>query len=172
MRLLLLLLCAAAPVAADPTADPLHFSLSVGAGHSHSLLGPRLELSGEHFGGFVAASVSNLIGDPGFAAGIRWTSGDRRGLVLSLHGDIIKDNTGASPQTLTVFAATVGYRFRYERFWLEAAVGPAFYIDSYYTDSEDPGVGRVFHREIGFGAAGGEDSPDIPDLELAIGFEL
>jgi hypothetical protein len=170
MRLLLLLLCAAAPVAADPpaAADPLHFSLSVGAGHSHSLLGPRLELSGEHFGGFVAASVTNLIGDPGFAAGIRWTSGDRRGLVLSLHGDIIKVNTGASPQTLTVFAATIGYRFRYERFWLEAAVGPALYIDSHYTDSEDPGVGRVFHREIGFGAA----DPHLPDLELAIGFEL
>jgi hypothetical protein len=169
MRIFLLVLCAAGAI----LAEPLHVSLSAGVGNSHSLAGPRVELAGDHLGGFAAASISNLIGDPGFAAGIRWTSGDRSGLVLSLHGDIIKIHTSALPETLVVFAATVGYRFRYQRVWLEAAVGPAFFIDSYYLDFGDSNPGRrVFHRKTGFGAVGGEDNPHLPDVELAIGFEL
>jgi hypothetical protein len=169
MRLFLILLCAAAPC----VAEPLQTSLSLGLGHSHSLLGPRFELAGDHFGGFVAASVSNLAGGPGFAAGVRWTSGIREGLVLSLHADAFhfKGSVVDGPSTLVVFAATAGYRFRYKRLWIEAAVGPALFIDSHYKETPDE-RSLVFERQVGFGALGGQDNPRIPDIELAVGVEL
>jgi hypothetical protein len=171
MRAALLALAFASSAA---LADPLHYSLSGGVGHSYSMAGPRLEVAGEQWGGFVSPSVANIVNpgqDFGLAAGIRWTSGDRQGLVLSLHGDLLRFRSGASPQTLAVFALTAGYRFRYQRFWFEVAAGPALYIDSHYVDSEFP-RGVFLQRQIGFGALGGQDNPHWPDAELAIGFEL
>jgi hypothetical protein len=172
MRLcLFLLFFLAAPV----LAEPLQLSLSGGIGHSHSILGPRLELAGDHFGGFTAASIAFLHGDLGIAAGARWTSGVRRGLVLSLQADVLEFGHQAhylfeDRQTLVVISATVGYRFRYQRFWAEAAIGPAFYIDSHYHEGAIDENQTVFQRQTGFGAFGGQNNPRLPDIELAIGF--
>ena len=170
-RLIAALICAATPA----LADPLHYSLSAGAGHSHSLLGLRLEIAGEHWGGFAAAGASNLYGDPGVAAGARWTSGDRRGLVLSLHADLLQARSAAlseTRKTLVVAALTLGYRFRYERFWMEAAAGPAIYFDSHYGTTDSDSERPILQRQTGFGALGGQDNPRWPDVELAFGFEL
>lgn len=167
-----LLLCLAPPAFADPT----HLSLSLGVGHSHSIAGARLELADAHWGVFAAASIGNLYGTRGFAAGTRWTSGDRQGLVLSLHVDLLQTSPievlPGNKQTLVVAAATIGYRLRYQRLWAEAAVGPAIYFDSHYVQTDSDSGQYVFQRQIGFGALGGQDNPRWPDLELAIGFEL
>jgi hypothetical protein len=168
MRLLLCLLCSAAAA----SAEPVTYSLSVGAGNSHALAGVRLEAAGEHWGAFAAASFTNFFGDPGLAAGVRWTASDRQGLVLSLHADLNQDRSMANHRTLTVFAATIGYRVRRGRFWFEAAVGPAFFIDSHYAEGIITEQFVHLERQVGFGALGGQDNPPIPDLELAIGFEL
>ena len=124
---LALLLVGGAARAADDHAGT-EFSLSLGAGLAYELAGFNFAVRRGHFEGFLGAGLLTLI--PGFSAGARWflqpdVGGFFVGLNLGAHawtGGLFDadGSTGGSAFWATV---TPGYRWAWEQFFLQAAIG-------------------------------------------------
>jgi hypothetical protein len=147
----------------EEVAQRWHIGTAAGVGHAYGILGLQLQVRRGQFAGLLSAGWA---GPPIIGGGIRWYPGGDSGLVLSLHGTHTLEIEPMEP--LTVLAATVGWRFRWEPgdwkekgrgVFAEFGIGPAFY--SY--KGED-GVRR------GFGALG-PDGAILPDVAIAFGAE-
>lgn len=168
LGLLCFLVSAVPAVAAEPpsaaASSGWHFSAAPGVGHAYGLLGVQLQVRRDHFAGFLALGHSNV---PIAGGGLRWYPSGERGPVFSLHGTHTLELEPIEP--LTVFALTLGWRWRWEPgdwrqhgrgVFAEVGVGPAFYF--YKGESG---------RKQGFGALG-PDGAGLPDVALALGVEL
>jgi hypothetical protein len=173
--LLLLALVGASARAADPVAErnAPHLGLSLGVGHSHTLLGVQLEFQLGRFAAFVSTGAALLAPDnASIGAGIRYhANGSEPGVFLSLQTAYYDSPSFVAGRRNSLWAISgiVGWRFVFgERWFLDLGAGPVFVRNMYW---EDEGPNAPYDSGgWGFGLVGGPDfGPPIPDVTLAFG---
>jgi hypothetical protein len=151
-----------------PSPERTRFSLSLGAGHSHGILGPHLELRRGPWAGFATGMYFQQMTIAG--GGLRYYLWNGGGPFFSVHGTQLWAHPSSS--RLVTLAATLGFRLRGKHLFAELAVGPAvgFYTTNYFVDSgRQVRITRVWPGAF---AALEEYGTWMPDITLAMGWEF
>ena len=186
----------ARPAAADSIPSSLHLAVSTGAGFAYDGVGLRLDLrwgrGGLFFstgplafprtrGDITVAHETPLLGS--WAAGVRWFLREEgSGPWLSACAMRSEDRLtspfvpGHPLERSVHAAATVGWRWRWGGFFLEAGAGPVFHYDRQYLASEpgDPKTASVA-TNVGLlydSARSGSGLWFIPAVDAGLGFEF
>ena len=155
---------------AIPDQDPVHVAIAAGAGTAFGQAGAHLEfIILQHvaiFGG-VGAGYKVRETPLCIAGGLRFFSGHRAGLMLSLQGAFAEtdssDEEGYAIDRHVYLGATLGWRQRFDfGLFLEGGAGIAWEREHSYGDSDFVRgfLYNDWHRRV------------FPDLDLAIGFDF
>lgn len=153
------------PATAEPVDSPFHVSLSTGLGFAYDGVGLRLDLRWRQTAIFFSTGPLGLPRTTGDSTGSHetpalgsWSSGvryffreDASGPWLSAYAMRSEDRLTSPyipghPLERSIHAAvTLGWRWRWAGFFLEAGVGPVFHYDRQYLASEpgDPKTANV-----------------------------
>lgn len=163
--------------------EGVHGGLSVGAGLAYDLAGLRAEIGSNHLGVFAgigllqSTQTDTLSADGGgsLSAGLRWYSGIRQGIFVSLNfthswwRDYLTFDTPITAATPTspgrVFTATAvaGYRWRSRGIFAEVGFGGGMYRHKGAQTINNP-QGQPRSPPPAYGP--------IPDVALGFGFDL
>lgn len=185
----------AAPALAESTESPFHVSLSTGLGFAYDGVGLRLDLRWRRTGVFFSTGPLGLrhaTGDDtgshqtpvlgSWAAGVRWFLREEAvGPWVSAYAMRSEDRLTSRfipgrPLERSVHAAvTLGWRWRWSAFFLEASAGPVVHYDRQYLASE-PGDPKTANVAWNMGllwdtAIGGSGLWFLPAVDLGLGFE-
>ena len=177
-------------------AAPFHVALSSGVGFAYDGFGLRVDVRWRRAGFFFSSGPlgfprtrTDTIGiheSPAlgsFAAGARWYLRDEGdGLFCSAYAmrsesRVTGPYVGSRRLERSVHAAvTVGSRWRWGGFFLEASVGPVFHYDKQYL-ADEPGLSRDANVAYNVGllydtAQSGSGWAFLPTVDLGLGFEF
>jgi len=154
-------LLAAGSARATETSEVPQFSVSLGGGFAYEIVGLNLALRVDHVEGYLGLGLLTLI--PGAAFGARWfPRPDGAGFFLGLNGGFHSYTgsffeNGATGGRFVSATLTPGYRFAWEHFFLQAAVGGGFlYALTFYYRPPSPTKNWTF----------------FPDAMLALGLRF
>jgi len=172
--LAILILAASSAVAADPieSAPPTEVSVSLGLGLAYEVGGLELAYRAGHVEGYLGLGLASFL--PGASVGGRYFvhddgSGFFVGLNLAAHGWSrfygLFDNPQSWPSTSGVLAwatVTPGYRFAWDKVFVEAAIGGGFYYSRTTCPACTPADGPPVAHSFGL----------LPDATLAVGLRF
>ena len=174
---------------------PFHVALSSGIGFAYDGVGVRLDLrwrraavffSSGPFGlahtstNFVGTHESPALGS--FAAGVRWYFHEEGAELFSNAYAMRSESRVTGPYVgdrrleRSVHAAiTIGSRWRWGGFFLEASVGPVFHYDKQYLADEPGAAGETVAYNVGLlydTGRSGSGWAFLPTVDLGFGFEF